>query len=102
MIIKNKIIIILYSEINFIRVAIRLVLISKLSKLCKDLNNRLNVDGSVKELFNRISQKIRENDEFELEEYINLKDNMLNNPYYNNNCIVKRIRRLSEMHLLNK
>lgn len=87
-----------YSEINFIRVAIRLVLISKLSKLCKDLNNRLNVDGSVKELFNRISQKIRENDEFELEEYINLKDNMLNNPYYIEqlNYKLKGLGRLSE------
>ena len=87
-----------YSEIHFIHVVIRIVLIEELNKVCKNLNKRLNDEENVKKLFEQIRKKIRDNEEFELEQYINLNDNILNNSYYIEqlNYRLKGIGRLSE------
>ena len=71
-----------YFEINFIHLLIRIVLMTELNTLSKNLNRRLNDDDNVEKLFSLVSKRINEDDSVDLEDYIKITDNMLNRPYY--------------------
>ncbi|MFA7689164.1 MAG: glucoamylase family protein, partial [Bacilli bacterium] len=71
-----------YAEINYIYIIIRMILIDSLSKLSIKLEKRLNVKCEIEELFDSILKKYETDKDIDIDDYIDIKKSILNNPYY--------------------
>ncbi|HHX16720.1 MAG TPA: hypothetical protein GX725_02285, partial [Mollicutes bacterium] len=71
-----------FFEINFIYLFIKISLISELRVLCEKFDNRLVQKEQVEKSFNLINRSIKENNDIEIEDYIEISNDIIESPYY--------------------
>ena len=71
-----------FYEINFIYLFIKISLISELRVLCEKFDNRLVQKEQVEKSFNLINRSIKENNDIEIEDYIEISNDIIESPYY--------------------
>ena len=71
-----------YNEIHYLFIIIRIILIYKLSSFSDLLEDKLKQSQEVNKIFNDINEKLKHNDTINIDDYININQDLIENHYY--------------------